>query len=183
MHKDELWQEYDYNGLRLGPIRQDEDFYSKKLFGGAAIMLYRFVDGDVEFLFQCRSKFVDRNPEKWDVSTGGHINSEEDPLDAIVRETREEIGAKIEKKNLELAAAYVREKRNLIYLYFCDWTNLPDEFRFDDREVSEVKWIKFNDLVAFWPSLKPNVESDPIFQTFLLEWTKQAREKYGNLDK
>ena len=183
MHHDELWQEYDYNGQRLGSIPQGTYAEKTKLFGGVAIMLYRFNNGDVEFLFQHRSKFVDRNPEKWDVSAGGHINFEEDPLDSAVRETREEIGVTLEPKKLELAAGYVRENRNLIYLYFYDWTGKTEDFCFDDKEVSEVKWVGFNDLVNFWPNLKIHVETDPIFQTFLLQWTKLVREKYGNLDK
>lgn len=184
MHKGELWQEYDFNGSRLGSI-DSSDYKNKdaKLFGGVAIMLYRFKDGDVEFLFQRRSEFVDRNAGKWDVSAAGHINFEEKELDSAVRETREEIGAEIKPEKLELAGAYVRPGRSLINLYFYDWTDREDSFHFDDKEVSEVKWVTFKDLVAFWPSLKPQVENDPIYQTFLLEWTKLAREKYGYLDK
>ena len=93
MHSGELWQEYDKNGTRLGSIDpENHDFDKVKFFGGTAIMLYRFKDEKVEFLFQHRSKFVDRNPEKWDVSAGGHINFEEKKLDAAKRETEEEIG-------------------------------------------------------------------------------------------
>lgn len=184
MHPGELWQEYDFNGLRLGSI--DSSSYqnpNSKLFGGVAVMLYRFRNGDVEFLFQHRSKFVDRNAEKWDVSAAGHINYKEPKLDSIVREAQEEIGAKLQREKLEFAGAYVRAHRSLVNLYFYDWTNHEDSFHFDDEEVSEVKWVAFKDLVNFWPSLKPQVQDDPIFQTFVLDWTRFVREKYGYLDK
>lgn len=184
MHKDELWQEYDFNGSRLGSV-DSSDYKNKeaKLFGGVAVMLYRFRDGDVEFLFQHRSKFVDRNAEKWDVSAAGHINYKEPKLDSAIREAQEEIGVELQKEKLEFAGAYVRSRRSLVNLYFYDWTDIEDNFHFDDQEVSEVKWVTFKDLVNFWPNLKPQVHDDPIYQTFLLEWTKLAREKYGYLDK
>lgn len=184
MHADELWQEFDFSGNRLGSINPNSfDPNSVKLFGGTAIMFYRFCEGKVEFLFQHRSKFVDRNAEKWDVSAGGHINFEENVFDAAKREVAEEIGIKIDQNHLEFSAIYVRPPKNLIHLYFYDWTGKEDEFHFDDKEVSETKWVAFEDLATFWPNLKPGVQDDAIFQHQLLEWVKLARQKYGNLDK
>ena len=55
-HPGEIWQEYDFNGERLGGIEPNNyDFDAFRLMGGAAIMLYRLRDGEVEFLFQHRS--------------------------------------------------------------------------------------------------------------------------------
>ena len=183
-HENELWQEYNKNGARLGSIYpQKSDFNDIELFGGTATMFYRFKDGKVEFLFQHRSKFVDRNPEKWDVSAGGHINFEEDVFDAAKREVEEEIGVKIDPSRLEFSVAYVRPPKNIIYLYFYDLTNEEVEFRFDDKEVSEVKWVAFEDLVKFWSNLKTNLQDDAIFQNQLLEWTRITRKKHEHIDK
>lgn len=183
-HPGEIWQEYDYNGTRLGGIEPDNHGDSKvKLFGGAAIMLYRYHDGEIEFLFQHRSKNLRDNADKWDVSAGGHINLDEPELFAAVRETREEIGATLDKAKLEFSAIYNRGNFALVHLYFYDWTGQPDNFHFDDQEVSEVKWVNFSDLVDFWPSLKPQVRDDQFFQAMLLEQVKIIRSKYGNLDK
>ena len=183
-HPGEIWQEFDYNGTRLGGIKPDDYDKSKvKLFGGAAIVLYRFKNDEVEFLFQHRSEKLHDNAGKWDVSAGGHINLNESELDTAIRETKEEIGAILKKDKLEFSAIYNRKNYALVYLYFYDWTGQPDDFHFDDQEVSEVKWLKFADLANFWDKLKPQVHDDQFFQAMLLEQASNIYEKYDNLDK
>lgn len=176
-HPGEIWQEYDFNGERLGGIDpNDFDEANIKLFGGAAIMLYRLRDSEVEFLFQHRSKFLKGNPDKWDVSAGGHVNLDEPVLDTAVRETQEEIGVVIDKNLLEFAGAYVRWNV-MINLYFYDWGERADEFSFDDQEVEEVKWIKYSELESFLPNLKKYVANDKIFLYCLEEWNRRVLEK------
>lgn len=178
-HQGEIWQEYDFNGERLGGIDPNNYNYDTiRLMGGAAVMLYRLRDGEVEFLFQHRSKFLKGNPDKWDVSAGGHINLNESALDAVVRETREEIGVDIDRKKLEFAETYIR-LRDLINLYFYDWGDRADEFYFDDQEVEEVKWVKYSELEAFLPNIKKLLLEDKVFFACLEEWNKKILEKYN----
>ena len=169
-HPGEVWQEYDYNGEWLGgidPNTLDDD--KVKLFGGVALMLYRVRNGEMEFLFQHRSKYLKANPDKWDVSAGGHINLDEPVIDSLVRETREEIGIEIDKEKVEFAATYLRWKV-LISLYFYNWGDRADEFSFDDQEVEEVKWIKYSELRDFFPNLKWwSYEEDKVFTLCLEE--------------
>ena len=180
-HPGEVWQELDFNGERLGgivPAELDED--KVKLFYGSAVMLYRFKDGEVEYLFQHRSKFLKGNPDKWDVSAGGHVNLDEPRLDAVMRETREEIGVELERDKLELAASYLRWKV-FVVLYFYDWTGREDEFCFDDKEVEEVKWVKYSELESFEPNFKRGLVDDEVFRYYLNEWNTKTLEKYENL--
>lgn len=183
-HDGELWQEYDARAERVmnGGITPGDPVEEGNLYGGAAVMLYRFKDRKVQFLFQHRSKMLKGNPDKWDVSAGGHINYDEPKLDTALREVKEEIGVELQKENLELGACYVRFN-NYVCLYFYDFTYEKDEFSFYDNEVEEVKWVDFDDLVAFWPNLKTKLGEDNIFQSCLLNWAKRIQEKYGNLDK
>lgn len=179
MHEDELWQEYTENGERLknGGLKKDDK--SSNFYGGVAVMIYRYKNGQVEFLFQHRSKQIIGNPDKWDVSAGGHINYEEPALETAVREPKEEIGAEINPDRLEFAADY-RAGNRYVRLYFYDWQDQPSDFHFDDKEVSEVKWVPFDKLVEFWPNLKKVLQDDAIYQTLMLQWTRQTQEKYGN---
>lgn len=180
-HPGEIWQEYDFNGERLGGI--DPNNYDEKnirYFGGAAIMLYRVHDGELEFLFQHRSKFLKGNPDMWDVSAGGHINLDEPVLDTAVRETREEIGVELERDKLEFAGSYV-SWNIMVNLYFYDWGDREDEFYFDDQEVEEVKWVKYSDFESFLPNLKKRVANDKIFLYCLEEWNRRILAKSGNL--
>ena len=179
-HLGEIWQEYDFNGERLGGIDPNSYNYDTiRLMGGAAVMLYRVVDGELEYLFQHRSKLLKGNPDKWDVSAGGHINLGESVLDAAVRETHEEIGVNIECEKLEFAETYIRLK-DIIYLYFYDWGEREDSFSFDDAEVEEVKWVKYSELDKFLPNLKRILAEDKKFLLCLAEWSEKILEKNGN---
>lgn len=184
MHEDELWQEYDARGERIMNGGLEKEGKTDNFYGGVAVMIYRWKDGKVEYLFQKRSEFVSSNPNLWDVSAAGHINYGEVVLDTAVREPREEIGAEIEPSRLEFAGEYrslsYREGNRYIRLYFYDWKEQPSDFHFDDKEVSEVKWVPFDKLVEFWPDLKKPVQEDNIFQPILLNWTKMIQDKYGN---
>lgn len=179
-HPGEIWQEYDFNGERLGGIEPTDHIGDDiKLYGAVAIMLYRFNNGKVEFLFQHRSKNLRSNPDTWDVSAGGHINLNEPRIVSAVRETKEEIGINIDAKNLEFAITYIRFK---IFntLFFYDYTDCDDDFSFDDEEVSEVKWVSEDELEDFWPSLKRHLDEDVIFSNFIKEQIEKTKLKYGN---
>ena len=179
-HPGEIWQEADFNGERIGGIVPTElDLDKVKLFIGTAVMLYRYKDDEVEYLFQHRSKLLKGNPDKWDVSAGGHVNLNERRTDSAVRETKEEIGATIDGDKLEFAAAYLRWKV-LVILYFYDWTGKEDNFHFDDQEVEEVKWVKYKDIKAFSPNFKPGFMDDVVFLYYLKEWTAKIIKKYEN---
>lgn len=175
-HAGEIWQEYDARGERVmnGGLIPGNPVQEGNFYGGTAVMLYRVKDGNVEFLFQHRSKLLRGNPGKWDVSTGGHINYNESKIDSAIREAKEEIGVDLEKQNLELAAYYVREN-NYVCLYFYDFTFEKDEFSFDDNEVEEVKWVKFEDFEAFRDNLKTKLKEDEVFTIYLDIWAKKIK--------
>lgn len=150
-----MWQEYSSNGTPLynggRPAGHSSELEARiNLYGVACVWLYRFnQDNQIEVLFQRRSALVDRYPGEWDISAAGHINYQEDPAAAAVREAREEIGAIIDPDNLEYIMALNNGKRiSNVYLY--DYTDRPDEFHFDDQEVSEVKWVPLEQVPDFW---------------------------------
>ena len=181
-HPGEFWQEYDCCGRRImdghgvNPGDQVPNY-----FAGVAIMLYRYRDGEVEFLFQHRAKELRGNPDKWDVSAGGHVNYDEPKLQTAVRETSEEIGVEINPEELEFAASYLITTNNgIAFLYFYDWQERPDDFKFNDHEVQEVKWVKAKDLVVFSENFKPQLKNDQMFFVMLSRWEAKIRQKYGN---
>ena len=54
-----------------------------------------------KILLQKRSSNKTRNPNKWS-KTGGHVATGESVQNALLREIREELGVKIDKKDIEL---------------------------------------------------------------------------------
>ena len=175
-HGNERWQEYAKNGEVLktdgrdpslgNPELDEENYVSSSL-----IWLYRQTENGLEVLFQKRSPFVDRHPNLWDIAAGGHIDLGETPLEAAVREAREEIGANISAEKLRLAIAFRSPKKGLFlneYLY--DWTGEEDTFHFDDQEVSEVKWIPLADFDSFLDEYaKPPLKDDLIVRLAIKE--------------
>lgn len=180
-HPGEIWQELGYNGEQIGGIEPAKaEKHDVKLFSASIVMLYRYKNGEVEYLFQHRSKLLKANPDKWDASAGGHVNLDESKVDAMVREAREEIGVELERDKLELAATYLRWKI-MTNLYFYDWTGREDVFHFDDEEVEEVKWVKYSELEEFWPNIKESLTGNTVFRYYLKEWKTKILEKYGDL--
>lgn len=179
-HEGEIWQEFSANGLRVsnGGIAPGTEFH--ELFGGAVVLLYRYINGRVEFLFQHRSKKLLGTPDKWDISAGGHINYFEPPIDSAVREAAEEIGASLEKTRLEFVMSYVTATKGIAYVYIYDWTGQPDNFQFNDQEVDEVRWVPYSDYAEFSKQLKPQLQNDPIFDSALEIWHARIKNRYEN---
>ncbi|MBQ3352627.1 NUDIX domain-containing protein [Candidatus Saccharibacteria bacterium] len=149
MHKEELWQEYNQAGepIKNGGCPAHTDSRNNLRHGVSRIWLFRKHGNTFEVLFQKRSPYV-RNANKYDASAGGHVNYQESPQDAAVRESREEIGADLKKSELKFFETSVN-KWSMFFDFLYDWTGKPDDFHFDDQEVSEVRWIEFDNLDDF----------------------------------
>ena len=183
MHHDDSWQEFDKNGERLEssrPARQgnpkpgaDNNFVAT-----VNIWLYRRTDSGIELLFQKRSPYVSGFPDTFDRSAGGHINFGESKVDAAVRELREEVGAVIETEDIDFVECHNSGFSNMfISVYVCDYTGRPENFHFDDNEVSEVKWVplaEIDDFIAKYAKLP--LQEDVESMSLLKKWFKS----YGN---
>lgn len=178
MHKDELWQVYAPNGEPVdgegwdSALDNPEKTGSDKIVGIAIVFLYRFNDAqELEFLWQRRSKTVDRYPGDYDISAGGHINLGESLVEAAVREAYEEIGAEITTSDLQFMIEAPFNRNRFAWVYAVDWTGRPDEFKFDDGEVSEVKWVPYAKMEEFRAKYakKPLREDEFTFMT-LRNW-------------
>lgn len=178
MHQDELWQLFEQNATpkmdggypsSLGNPRLGDD----RIYGVTVIYLYRRDDDGLKLLFQKRGEKVDKYPGKWDASAGGHINYGEPILEAACREAREEIGATIHPSDLEYVCSTRRNANSFYWAYCVDWTGKEDVFHFDDEEVSEVKWVPYQDLAGFLEhSVKKPLREDKIFFEILDRWLK-----------
>lgn len=102
-----------------------------------------------------------KSTKRWDLPKG-EIEEKEKPIDAAIRETEEETGFKVSKKDLiELGFfEYTKYKDLWLYLYYTK--NLPNEKNmkcttyFSDRygnnilEVSDYKYISFDEIDNFF---------------------------------
>ena len=179
MHKDELWQIYAPNGEPIADAGWDsalgnpEVTGADEIVGVAVVFLYRFNDGELELLWQKRAEGVDRYPGYYDISAGGHINLGETVVEGAVREVREEIGATISGEDLQFAFTKPFNKNRFAWIFMADWTGKEDEFSFDDKEVSEVKWVPYAETEKFRKEFaKPPLQKDDITFINLDDWLK-----------
>ena len=88
-----------------------------------------------KILLTQRAETKQKDPLKWEC-TGGSVLKDEEPIDAALRETAEEIGIKLKKerrdKNFQdfLFAYYVIKDEGII-----------NKIKFTDGEVKDKKWV------------------------------------------
>lgn len=152
----ELWQEYDNCGLPVtaaGITKQQAR--DGKLHGAAHVWIWRENKaGEREILLQKRAADKPTWPGFYDISAAGHIDFNETPLQAVVREAQEELGLTIRHQDLKLVFVHRRnitdETSGYIENEFC-WvyvTRVADDITVSqlDGEVDDVKWVSEADF-------------------------------------
>lgn len=189
MHSDEMWQVYAPNGEPIpgegwdSSLDNPEVHNSDKIVGVAVVFLYRInSQGQIELLWQKRAKDVSRYPGYYDISAGGHIKLGETIIDGAIREVDEEIGISITPDDLQFAFTKSFNCNRFAWIFMVDRTNKPDEFHFNDHEVSEVKWVPYVDTEAFLKEYaKPPLRRDNITLSNLTDWLQMHGLIDGNL--
>ena len=181
MHDDEIWQVYAPNGEPIvgegwnSALDNPEKSEAEAIVGVAVVFLYRVNNnGILELLWQRRSDKINRFPGDYDISAGGHINLGESIVEAAIREAREEIGAEIKAEDLKFVTERGFNKNRFAWVFVVDWANKKDDFHFDDKEVSEVRWVPFDESDDFRVKYaKDPLKKDTLTFALLREWFLQ----------
>jgi isopentenyl-diphosphate delta-isomerase len=106
-----------------------------------------------EVLLQLRAKHKPVYPDKWDISSAGHVIPGEDPLAAALRETEEEIGLELKKKDLDFfgikkaSEAHGKIRNNeFYYIYFLKYDGIAKNLKLQSGELQEVRFLPINKL-------------------------------------
>ena len=95
-------------------------------------------------------------------------------MEAAIRETREEIGVEINTNDLNFVTERGFNKNRFAWIYAVDWTGKPENFHFNDQEVSEVRWVPFNETEEFRVKYaKAPLKKDALTFALLGEWFSQ----------
>lgn len=91
-------------------------------------------------LLQLRSAAKDVQPNRWDTAVGGHVAPGEAVADALVRETREELGATVPPEAFVPCYTYLH--RNAVESEFVHTHALRHEgpFRAPPEEIADLRW-------------------------------------------
>ena len=88
-------------------------------------------------------------PNKWDVSSAGHVKAGESIIEAAKREVNEELGLIVEEKELEFIGINKSEKthnKEFQYIYLYKTDKKENEFVFKDGEVTAVRYFSYEEL-------------------------------------
>lgn len=103
-----------------------------------------------EVLLQKRSKNKDSHPGLWDISAAGHVDSGEEPVEAAIREIREEISIDVNPEDLKFIKKRVSSSFNkdngwqnneFDYVYLYKWDGRTDDLVVQDDEVERMQFI------------------------------------------
>lgn len=115
------------------------------------------IDTDGKLLIQKRSANKKDEPNKWDLSSAGHIDIDETPEQAAVRELFEETGIKVEIEELKLIDTYLNKVKldkdtfinHYTYLFLVQKDIDINNIQTQESEVSEVIFVdkkKYNEI-------------------------------------
>lgn len=138
--------------------KRDKDFYR-------IVYLWIYNPKLRKFLIQRRSMNKETAPNRWDLTVGGHVQAGENSVEAIIRETKEEIGVDISDdlitRVLEVKPTEKKPKFKDIYLVIKKVE--IDDIKLQLEEVSEVKYFSLDELVDIYNSNNPDFINHAFF--------------------
>lgn len=146
----ELLDYYDEQGNHLG-IAPRSRVHSEGLWHKTAQVWV--INEAEELLLQLRSSNKVCFPNRWDISSAGHILAGALPLESALRELEEELGVCKKPEELkflfEHSQPYIGEThidREIAHVYLTQVSRNFD-FSLQTSEVTEVRWIHFSKLM------------------------------------
>lgn len=120
----------------------------KEGFWHKAVVVFVVSNDDKKILLQQRSSNKKLWPNCWDITAGGHVLAGELGYQALIRETEEEIGVKLDKSCLEFIGATTSEniKGDIINRHFNEFYIVHSDIDLEDitlqeEEVQDIKWF------------------------------------------
>lgn len=161
---------YDKQHRRIGRA-------PREICHNGSMLLHRVVhlliiDDSGRILLQKRHPDKKIQPGKWDTSVGGHIAFGEAPEEALVRETREELGFIPETGKIEFLHEYDMTS-SVEKEWVATWKILySGPFQFQKNEITEIRFFSDQEISGLSGSgdLTPNFEDE---YTRYKEWLKK----------
>ena len=138
----EFWDIYDKNMQKTNKtcIRGEQKLKENEYH---LVVHVWIISKEGEILLTQRSEKKETNPLEWEC-TGGSVLKNEEPIEAAIRETSEEIGLNLSKEELKLIKIERRDKgfNDFLFAYYViKDKSIIDEIRFTDGEVIDKKWV------------------------------------------
>jgi len=138
----EIWDLLDENGNKIGKTILKGEFIPKGFYHlGADVWI---INSENKILIQKRSSLKRQSPNVW-AMTGGSVIKGESSIQTIQRETMEELGIKLNMKDIKLIKEY---KTGTVWLdvYATKQDINLDNIIMQEEEVSDVKWATYDEI-------------------------------------
>ena len=139
---------FDENNNPTGEIKEKTQAHENGDFHRTAHIW--IMNDNKELLLQKRSGTKKSHPNCWDISGAGHIRAGETVIEGAIRELKEELGINANENDLKFISIVKSTKnpknQEFGYVYLLKFNNKIEEYTFEDNEVSEVKYVYFEDL-------------------------------------
>ncbi len=160
MKDDELFPIVNENGETTGCATRRECHSGSMLLH--PVVHLHIIDPDGRIYLQQRSMTKDIQPGKWDTAVGGHVDYGETVADALMRETREELGlSDIQPAHLLTYVFKSDRERELVNTFYI---TVDKDFStdFDPIEISEARFWTIDEIESAKGNgvLTPNFESE-----------------------
>lgn len=151
--EEELIEVLDKFGNSTGIIKNKSEIKEKGLFHkGTSIII---LNKNNEILLHKRSANKKVYPNLWSCFVRGHVKAYETSIDACIRETEEEIGIKLNKKDIKLLYSLKDEdkinKKYINNIFFDNFIIVLDiklkDIRLQKEELKDAKFIKFDKFI------------------------------------
>lgn len=105
------------------------------------------INDDREILCQKRSLKKDANPGIWQPFFGGHVKAGETYEKAAISELKDEVGISVSAHALKpIYIERYEPEKHFSWISLLRWNGNAQDLKFNDGEVSEVKWIPLEQL-------------------------------------
>lgn len=143
----------DQNGKLTGNIKSREETHRDGDWHRTVHVW--IINSSQELLIQKRAATIKAHPNLWHVSVAGHIAAGEDATTTVLKETEEELGIKLNPKNIEYLFAikhqcilnngtYIGNHFNDVYIVHLDLD--IKQLCLQKEEVAEVQFVHFKKL-------------------------------------
>jgi len=144
MIQEEIFPLVDEEGNVIGQAPRSVCHNGSKLLH-PVIHLHIF-NGEGQLFLQKRAATKDVQPNRWDSSVAGHIDLDETPTEAALREASEELGLSgIEPRFI---TAYIIETDTERELSYCFYTVYNGDFSLNTEELSDGRFWEIEEIEA-----------------------------------
>ncbi len=149
---DEYIDILNQEGTKINQVQLKSEAHQLGLWH-ASVHIWFFTKNK-EVLLQKRAAQKDTYPNLWDISVAGHIGAGEEPKEAALRETEEELGIITSIESLEFITTYKASKNptpkiidnEFNHIYCCKFPYDGSALQLQKEEVAEVKLISIDAL-------------------------------------